>query len=175
MHLHPGPVVSLLLALTWADLSAQQACTLLSSAEIEAITGSKAREPQPTNMKIPSGTQAGQTVNGCMWGTADKGMVSISVMPMPTDPATRKAGMEKLDEVYAKLRARKWTQEEQKYPHGRCTTMTPPATEKSAPILSGCIADVHGMLVSSSYMSPTKKLPMDKSKALVDKIASHMH
>lgn len=63
MHAHVAPVAGLLVALTWADLSAQQfACTLLTPGDIETITGAKPMEPHKTDMVIPEGPQKGQTV-----------------------------------------------------------------------------------------------------------------
>jgi hypothetical protein len=174
MHSHLGPVLGLVGALAWSSLSAQQACTLLTPADIETITGAKPMEPHPTDMEIPEGPQKGQKVNGCMWGIAGNGMVAVSLMPMPQG-VSREAGMAKMEEVYAQLKAKKWTQEDKNYPDGRCTIFTPPPSEKDAPILSGCIIEKHGMLLSSSFMHPTVKLPMDKTRALTDKVAGHMH
>jgi hypothetical protein len=176
MPYHLGPIMGLLGALAWSGLSAQQqACTLLTPADIEAITGTKEMgEPHPTDMVIPAGPQKGQTMNGCMWGVTGSGMVSVSLMQLPQG-VSREAAMAKLEEVYGQLRAKKWTQEDKNYPDGRCTIFTPPPTEKSAPILSGCIVEKHGMVLSSSLMHPKVKLPMDKARALSDKVASHMH
>ena len=176
MRSYLGPVLGLLGAVVGSSLSAQQqACTLLTAADIETTTGTKEMgEPHPTDMVIPEGPQKGQKMNGCMWGVAGSGMVAVSLMQMPPG-VSREAAMAKLEEVYGKLRAKKWTQEDKNYPDGRCTTFTPPPTEKSAPILSGCIIEKHGMVVSSSLMHPTVKLPMDKARALSDKVVSHMH
>lgn len=123
MHSHLGPVVGLLVALTWADLSAQQsACTLLTPEDIETITGAKPMaEPHKTNIVIPEGPQKGQTLNGCMWSTTGNGMVSVSMMPAP-EGVSREAGM----------------------------------------------------VMSSVFMSPTQKLSMEQTRALMDKAVSRM-
>jgi hypothetical protein len=175
MHSHLGPVLGLVGALAWSGLSAQQACTLLTPADIETITGTKAKGgPHPTNMIIPEGPQKGQPLNGCMWGTDGNGMVNVSLMPMPQG-VSREAALAKLEEVYAQLKAQKWTQEEKDYPDGRCTIVSPPLTQKDAPILSGCVIEKRGMVMSAGFMSPTVKLSMDKTRALTDKVAGHMH
>ena len=169
-----GAALVLVAALASSNLSAQQACTLLTAGDIETITGTKPMEPHPMDMEIPEGPQKGQKMNACMWGTAGKGMVNVSLMQMPPG-VSRQVAMAKLEEVYAKLKAQKWTEEDKNYPDGRCTTFTPPPSEKSAPILSGCIIEKHGMVVSSSFMHPTVKLSMDKARALADKAAGHVH
>jgi hypothetical protein len=174
MHRHVAPVVGLLVALAWADLSAQQsACTLLTPADIETITGAQPREPHKTDMVIPEGPQKGQTVNACMWGTAGNGMVSVSMMPMP-DGVSREAGMAKMEEVYVQLRAQQWTEEKQTFPDGRCSIMAPPPGKTNAPIMSGCIAEENGMVMSSVFLSPTQKLSMEQTRALMDKAVGHM-
>ena len=174
MHRHVAAVVGLLVALTWADLSAQQsACTLLTPADIETITGAQPREPHKTDIVIPEGPQKGQTVNGCMWGTAGNGMVSVSMMPMP-EGVSREAGIAKLEEVYAELRAQNWAEEKKTFPDGRCSIMTPPPGKKDAPIMSQCVAEAKGMVMSSVFMSPTQKLSMEQTRALMDKAVGHM-
>src|SRR5262249_35067806 len=115
-----------------------------------------------------------QKINGCMWGVGGSGMVSVSAMAMP-QTMTREQATAKLEEIYAKLRAKKWTEEDKTYPDGRCTSFTPPPTEQKAPILSGCIVAKNGIVISSSFMHPTVKLSLDKARALTDKAMSHMH
>lgn len=175
MRPHLGAALALLVALGWSDLSAQKpACTLLTAGDIETVTGAKAKEPHPTNMVIPEGPQKGQTMNGCMWGTEGSGMVAVSLMPMPQG-LSRGEAIAKLEEIYAKLKAQQWTQERKDFPDGSCTIMTPPPGQKDSPILSGCIVEKSGMVLSSSFMSPTVKLSMDKARALSDKVVGHMH
>ena len=174
MHPYLGPVAGLLVALAWTDVAAQQpACTLLTPADIETITGAKAMEPHPLNMTIPEGPQKGQPMNGCMWGVAGNGMVSVSTMPYPKDVSPE--DMAKLEQVYGELKAQQWTQERKDFPGGSCSIMTPPPSKKDSPILSGCITQAKGMVISSSFMSPTVKLSMDQTRALMDKAVSRMH
>jgi len=169
MHPHLGPVVGVLIALTWTEVAAQQsACSLLTAGDIEAVTGAKAREHHKTDMVIPEGPAKGQTLNGCMWAVGDQGMVAVSMMPAPKGPA-REAGLAKLAEVYAALRAQHWTEEKKDFGNTTCSIMTPPPSTKDAPILSGCVAEARGMGLSVGFMSPTKKLSIDQTKALLDK------
>src|SRR5262249_5050388 len=142
------PLLGLVGVLAWSSLPAQQACTLLTAADIESITGAKIMgEAHPTALEMPSGPQKGQKINGCMWGVGGSGMVSVSAMAMP-QTMTREQATAKLEEIYAKLRAKKWTEEDKTYPDGRCTSFTPPPTEQKAPILSGCIVAKNGIVIS---------------------------
>jgi hypothetical protein len=109
-----------------------------------------------------------------MWSVSGNGMVSVSMMPMPTG-ISREAGIAKLEEVYAQLRAQQWAEEKKSFPDDNCVIMTPPAGKKDAPIMSGCVAESKGMVMSSVFMSPTQKLSMEKTRALMDKAVSHMH
>jgi hypothetical protein len=176
MHPHLGSAVGLLIALTSANLSAQQAaCTLLTPGDIEPIIGGKLMEPHQTDMVIPEGPQKGQTVNGCMWSVPSaSGMVSVSLMPAPQG-ASREAGMAKLEQVYADLRAQHWTEEKKSFPDGSCSIMTPPPGKQDVPIMSGCIAELKGLVVSSAFLSPKQKLSMAETRAIMDKVISHMH
>lgn len=170
MHSHLAPVVGLLIALTWTEASAQQpACSLLTSGDIETLTGAKAREPHPTDMVISAGPGKGQRLNGCMWATSDQGMVAVSMMPALTGPA-REAGLATLNQTLDALKAQHWTEQRKDLSNGWCSIMTPPPTQRDAPIMSSCIAEARGMAVSVTFMSPTKKLSIDQVKALLDKV-----
>jgi hypothetical protein len=175
MHSHLASLVGLLLALAWTDLAAQQpACTLLTPEDVETTTGAKLLEPHKTNMIIPSGPQKGQEVNGCMWGVPGRGMVSISMMPMP-EGISRDAAMAKLEETYAQLRAQHWTEERKTFPDGFCSIMAPPPGKEDTPIMAGCITEAKGQVVSSVFMSPTQHLSMGQTRALMDKALHHMN
>lgn len=175
MHSHIASVLGVLLALTCSGLSAQQAaCTLLTPGDVEAATGAKLLEAHKTDMVIPSGPQKGQTVNGCMWGIPGNGMIAISMMPFPQG-ASRQAIMAKLEEVYGKLKAQHWAEEKKAFADGTCSIMTPPPGKEKLPIMSGCVTEAKGMVLSSAFMSPTQKLSMAQARALTDKALSHLH
>ena len=173
MHPHLGPVVGVLIALTWTDVAAQQpACSLLTSGDIEAVTGSTAREPHKSDLVISEGPAKGQTLNGCMWATADQGMVAVSMM-RALEGAAREAGLAKLAEVFDALKAQHWTEEKQDFANGSCSVMTPPPSQTNVPMLSGCLAEARGMALSVAFMSPTKKLSISQTRALLDKAIGH--
>ena len=57
---------------------------------------------------------------------------------------------------------------------GWCSVMTPPASEKTAPIMTGCMAEVKGSAIGVTYLDPKSKMALNKAKALLDKAIGHM-
>jgi len=174
MHPHVGSVVAVLIALTWTEVAAQEtACSLLTSGDIETITGSKAREPHKNDMVVPGGKEKDQTMLGCMWGVTDQGMISVALMAAPKG-AAREAGLATITHAYDELKAKHWTEEKKDFAGGSCSAMTPPPADKDAPILSQCFAETRGKVVAVAFMSPTKKLSIDETKALLDEAIGRM-
>src|SRR5262245_55151989 len=102
-----------LLLVTGYPLSAQtpvHACTLLTAAEVTAATGSAVGRSTEMITTIPSGPSQGEKMYGCMWGTADRGMVNISVTRAPKG-AQREAGLAKMRQAFDALKAKGWTEE----------------------------------------------------------------
>jgi hypothetical protein len=79
-----------------------------------------------------------------------------------------------MKEVYDGLKAKHWTEERQAFSSGWCSIMTPPASEKDAPIMSGCMAEAKGIAIAVTYLDPKQKLALDKAKALLDKAIGHL-
>lgn len=109
---------------------------------------------------IGSLRRAGRRVSGSA-GSAAKG-------------AERKAGLAKINEVYDALRAKNWAEEKQEFGYGWCSVLTPPASEKDAPIMSGCLAEAKGKAIGVTYLDPKQKLAPRKAKALLDKAIGQM-
>lgn len=64
------------------------------------------------------------------------------------------------DSVYADLRTQHWTEEKKSFPDSSCSIMNPPPGKADAPIMSACIAESKGLVVSYTYLSPKQKLSM---------------
>lgn len=174
MHPHPGPVVGMLIALSWTGAAAQQsACTLLTSGDIEAVTGAKPGEPHESDLILSQGPAKGMKTFGCMWGVADRGMVTVAMFPALKGPA-RETGLAKVNEAFDALKAQHWTEEKKVVGNATCSIMTPPPSQKDAPILSGCFGEAKGIGLSVGFMSPTKRLSIDQTKALMDKAAGQL-
>jgi hypothetical protein len=175
MQPHLGAVLGMLITLSWTDLAAQKessACSLLSAADINAAVAGKVGEPHRTDMGVSPGA-ASKTMGNCMWKVGDQGMMAVGVMPAAKG-AERDAGLAKLNEVYDGLKAKHWTEERQDFSNGWCSVMTPPASEKDTPIMSGCMAEAKGLAIGVTYLNPKQKLALDKAKGLLDKVIGHL-
>ena len=175
MQPHLGAVLGMLIALAWTDLAAQKessTCSLLTAADINAAVAGKVGEPHQTDMGVAPGA-ASKTNGNCMWKVGDQGMMSVGVTAAPKG-AAREAGLGKMKEVYDKLKAQHWTEERQDFSNGWCSVMTPPASEKDTPIVSGCMAEAKGKAIAVTYLDPKQKLAPGKAKALLDKVIGHM-
>ena len=167
--------MGMVIALSWTDLAAQKessACSLLTAADINAAVAGKVGEPHRTDMGVAPGA-ASKTMGNCMWKVGDQGMMSVGVMTAAKG-AEREAGIAKLNEVYDALKAKHWTEEKEEFSNGWCSVMTPPASEKDAPIMSGCMAEAKGKAIGVTYLDPKQKLAPGKAKALLDKAIGHM-
>lgn len=175
MHSHRGPVVGLLIALTWTGVSAQQsACALLTPGDIEAVTGAKPGEPHKADMPISEGPGKGQTMLGCMWAATEQGMVTVGMMRALTGPA-RAAGLARLSQAFDALKAQHWTEERKDFGDAWCSIMTPPpSSPRNVPMMSGCFAEAKGVGLSVGFMSPTKKLSIAQIKTLLDKVIGRL-
>ena len=156
-------VVSLvsMLALTSAR-QGPSICPLLPAAEIEAVTGGKASAPVPGDN--------GQ-MRTCMWSVpAQKGGMTLSVGVLP--PGTSALAIAKKNPGMDALRKAKYTAVEKDYDNAYCSVMSPPALAKGGVIMTSCSAGAKGKIVSLVYISPTQKLALDQTKALLDKAIS---
>jgi hypothetical protein len=165
-----GMLAVLLAAVVWSDVGAQQsACSLLTSTDIEVATGAKPGVSHPSDYSVPAGSGKSETVHICMWAVAPhKGQVSLSLGRLPAGGMSAETATKQNPGMDA-LRAAHWTEEAKSFGKAWCSVMTPPASQKNGLIMSTCSAEVKGMILSVTFTSPTKKLTIDQTKALLDK------
>jgi hypothetical protein len=144
------------------------ACSLLSTSDIEAVTGEKAGAPNPMDMDVPSGQTTHETMYACLWPVAaTMGQVAVSMGRLPPGQsaqslANHNAGMDA-------LRAKHYKEEAKDFGNATCSVMTPPVSEKDGMNMSACSAGANGKIVSVTFMSPKTRLSIDKTKALLDR------
>jgi len=167
----PLGVLPLVFVLASPPAPASKTCTLLTSADIEAATGAKPDgEGHPSEMQPPGSKD---TMQMCAWVVrSQQGQVMISTARMPAGADVKalvkdNAGMDA-------LRTQKWTEESKDFGNAWCTVMSPPSTVKEPMYMSACAAAPKGTVLSVTYISPTKKLSIDQTKALTDKAAARM-
>lgn len=170
-----GPAAALLAALASTDLSAKESlCSLLSAADIRAVTGSAAGDSRAQETPIETGPAKGQTMSICHWTVAaDQGTVNVNVLPALTGP-NREAGLASLRAANDRLRAMHWTEEKKDFGGVRCSIMTPPQGEQKMPISAACMGEAKGKAIGVGFMSPTRKLTLAQIKALYDQAVARL-
>ena len=147
-------------------------CSLLTAADVEAATGVKPdAEAYPAQLAAPGASEPTQM---CTWVVRPlKGQVVVSAAHVP--PGTDVSALAKNNAGMDALRAANWKEESKDFAGGRCTIMTPPASVKQPLLMSSCTAAAKGWALSVVFTSPSKKLTIDQTKALLDKAAARLH
>lgn len=175
----PFSLAFILIALLTLPATAEEksACSLLTSSDIEAVVGAKPSASQSIHFDdIPSG-QKTVKVLGCMWGVSTMGQVSMSwfVGPLTDAEIVQLIKMTKDNPGTNDLKKANYKETVKDFPQAWCSTYTPPAGAKDGMPMSTCAGGAKGQGLTLVYMSPTKPLTIDQTKALLDRAASHVH
>jgi hypothetical protein len=173
-------VLSLIVLFTSPAAGEQSsACSLLTSSDIEVVTGGKMGVTQPLHFDdVPAGPNRSMKVLGCMYAvTSHTGQITISWFtgPVTDDDIANLIKMSKSNVGTDGLRKANYKEVAKDFPHAWCSTFTPPAAAKDGMPLSTCAGGVKGQALTITFMSPTKALTIDQAKALLDKAAAHVH
>jgi hypothetical protein len=155
----------------------KSACSLLTSNDIEGVSGGKVTASQPLHFDdIPTGQNKVVKVVGCMWGVSTMGQVSMSwlVGPLTDDEVAQLIKMTKNNVGTDNLKKAGYKETAKDFPQAWCSTYTPPASAKDGLLMSACAGGAKGHGLTLTFMSPTKALTIDQTKALLDKAASHV-
>jgi len=128
---------------------------------------------QENNVVIPEGPSRGQTIAMCAWRLGPMDMVRVSIAPA-LQGAQRAQGLAALSQSFDAMKADGWKEEAKSFGDIRCSVMTPPANERDAPLMTGCMGEAKGKAVSISSISATKQVPIDPIKDLFDKAAARL-
>src|SRR5216684_2842048 len=144
-------------------------CSLLTASDVSALgaIGPGIESAIPTG----NGAAAGDSVKMCNWRLPSGGM-HLGVARIP-EGAAREALMAKLNESWAALKTRGWTEEKKDFGGISCTAMTPPSGKKDNPYTTACLTITKGMMVSITTLSMAR-VPMEKVKALVESAAGRL-
>jgi len=175
----PFSLALVLFALLTSPAAAEEksACSLLTSSDIEAVVGGKPSAAQPIHFgDIPSG-QKTVKVLGCLWGVSTMGQISVSWFggPLTDDEIAQLIKMSKDNPGTADLKKANYKETAKDFPQAWCSTYTPPASAKDGMPMSVCAGGAKGQGLSLTFMSPSKPLTIDQTKALLDKAASRVH
>jgi hypothetical protein len=177
----PVSLVLILIALFTSPAAAEDksACSLLTSGDIESVTGGKMGVTQPLHFDdIPAGPNRIIKVPGCLLSVpTHTGQIAIGwyVGPITDEEIAQLIKMSKDNVGTAELRKANYKEVSKDFPHARCSTLTPPASAKDGMQLATCVGGLKGHGLTITFMSPTKVLTIDQAKALLDKAAAHIH
>lgn len=176
MKIHLGALLGALILIPSSGFAApaqMHACALLTAGEIAGAVGGPAGRSQEQNITIPEGPSKGETMGGCMWRLGAQDMLSVSVV-RALQGAQREAALAGLDQANDALRTQGWSEDKKMIGDARCSMMTPPRGQRDVPLMTGCMAEAKGMALSVGFMSPTKKVPVEQLKTLLDKAAARL-
>ena len=175
----PFSLAMILIALLISPAAAEEksACSLLTSSDIEAVVGGKPTASQPIHFDdIPSGKKTVKAY-GCLWGISTMGQVSVSWFegPLTDDEIAQLIKMTKNNPGIEDLKKANYKETAKDFPQASCSSYTPPAGAKDGMPMSTCVGGAKGQGLTLTFMSPSKTLTIDQTKALLDKAASHLH
>jgi len=147
------------------------ACALLTQAEIDAATGFKTGPGNPTDQELPaSAADPGKhaTMYTCIWSVpAVHGQIVVGMGPAPAGGDAKTLSRQNVG--MDALRKQQYTEESKDFGDIACSGMSPPASAAQGLSMSYCGTIVSGKFVSVTSMGPSKRLPLDQVKALLDK------
>lgn len=175
----PFTLAMIWIALLTSPAAAEEksACSLLTSSDIEAVVGGKVSATQPMHFDdIPTGQKVVKVI-GCMWGVSTMGQVSVSWFggPLTDDEIAQLIKMTKNNPGTADLKKANYKETAKDFPQAWCSTYTPPAGAKDGMPMSTCAGGGKGQGLTLTFISPSKALTIDQTKALLDKASSHLH
>jgi hypothetical protein len=139
-------------------------CSLLTATDVSGAGASG--QGIASSMNYPDGTPKGGVMQMCNWPMTTGGAIMMSVAPM-RQGFSRDAIMTMLNQSWHELTTKGWIEEKQDFGGISCFLMTPPATEKGAPMPTSCTAFVKGTVMSIVSMGKVK-VPMETVKKLVE-------
>jgi len=116
-------------------------------------------------------------VTGCLFSVpTHRGQIAISwfLGPITDEEIAQLIKMSKDNVGTDGLRKLSYKEESKDFPLAWCSTLTPPASAKDGMPMSSCSGGVRGHGLSITFMSPTKALTINQTKALFDKVSAHV-
>jgi hypothetical protein len=151
------------------------ACALLTTKELSDAAGVAVREGRPSTTLIENGPAKGETMYMCQWRAGANGMISVSTI-RALKAEQRAAGLARINQAFAALKARGWTEQTQSFGADiKCSMVTPPAGESAkTPAMTGCMGEARGQGVGVGFSQPGASLPIAKVKSLFDKAVARL-
>ena len=149
------------------------ACSLLTSGDIEAVTGGTVSATEPMKLDdIPSDHNRTVTVVGCLWGLAHQtGQLSLTWFrgPLTDEEIGQLLTVSRNSMGIDNMKSANYREISKEFPNAWCSTFSPPASDKLGRLLSACTGVVKRHGLSIAFGSPSKLLTVDQAKILLDK------
>jgi hypothetical protein len=147
-------------------------CSLLTTAEIEAVLGTKVAETKDQDIPVTQGAYKGEIMSGCTWTTKGPVSASLSIIRSPRTPQEQAAGGASIRHVLDGLQAKGWKVESTSMPGAICSRATPPPSSASAPTFASCFTEAKGMAFAIYAFSAS--VTPQQVKSLADKAGSRL-
>ena len=174
----PLLVLALTLLLGWSAplpvgaASKYKACSLLTTAELEAALGAKVGRTDERDIAITEGPYKGETMSTCSW-VVGSAYVGLNVLRQVLTGEQRAAGLARLRQALEDLQKKGWTIERANIAGAACSTARPPASESGALPVVECLMESKGFAFSL-YVFTRATLTPQQVKALADKAAARL-
>lgn len=151
-----------------------QPCSLLTSAELEAVLGAKVERTNEQDITLTEGAYKGEILSACTWivESARALGASLSVMRGPRNPEERAVAVAKLRSAFDRLKEKGWTFEPLSTPGVYCARAVPPASEASARALASCFMESKGLAFGLYIFKAT--VTADQVKSLGDRVVARL-
>jgi hypothetical protein len=146
-------------------------CSLLTTAEVEAVLGAKVIGTSERDVPITEGPYKGETHSMCTWTTA-KGGVMVTVSRGPRTPEERAAATAEVRKMVDDLKQKGWTITQTNIRGTACGRNVPPASGTTATTVASCSVESKGLALSVLVFSPT--VTVQQVKALLDKAVARL-
>lgn len=147
-----------------------KACSLLTTAELEAALRAKVTSADDTDVTVPEGPYKGETVSFCNW-VMGAGYVTLSVMRGARTPEQRAAGLAMLKEADEELKKQGWTVKDVNVGGVACATYQPPTGLNALPG-AGCALERKGYALS--LIGANVRVTPQQVKAFADKVVARL-
>ncbi len=152
--------------------SKYQACSLLTSAEIEAALREKVDRSNDSDIEITEGLYKGETMSSCVW-VAGSTYVTLYIIRAPRTPEERAAGLARLRKAIDDLRQRGWVVETVAIAGAECSGLRPPTGATGLAPGAVCVMESKGLAFSLGVIGAVSLTPQ-QVRALADRVVARL-
>jgi hypothetical protein len=145
-------------------------CSLLTTAQLEAVLRAKVGVTAEKDTTIPEGTFKGDIMSTCDWAVGST-YVTLNVIRGPRTPQEQAAGLAGLRAAEEKLKKQGWTVEPANIPGAECVSVKPPASESSALPGASCVMVSKGL---AFWLGVNGSVTVQQVKSLADMVAARL-